>query len=146
MLFVLGSCCQSRILWQVVTLESDTKIAGVAKSLFDGSAQKEKIELIVGDARAGMRKLLEDKQQFDIVFLDADKENYVTYYDLTMDGLLAPGGVILADNSLCSLVYTEGDERRQKLHDFNEHVRKDARVEQVVLTVREGITLIQPLA
>jgi len=131
---------------KVVTLESDVKIAGVAKSLFDGSAQKEKIELVVGDAKAAMRKLLEDKEQFDIVFLDADKENYVTYYDLTMEGLLAPGGVILADNSLCSLVYTEGDERRQKLHDFNEHVRKDARVEQVVLTVREGITLIQPLA
>jgi len=51
----------------------------------------------------------------------------------------------MADNTLCSLVYREGDMRRQKLHEFNEYVRNDPRVEQVVLTVREGISIIRAL-
>jgi predicted O-methyltransferase YrrM len=62
-----------------------------------------------------------------------------------MDGpnpLLAEGGVILADNSLCALLYDAGDERRQKLHEFNQQVKNDPRVEQVILTIREGITMI----
>ena len=68
----------------------------------------------------------------------------LSLFQLAMSGLLAPGGVIMADNSLCALVYDEGDERRQRLHDFNRRVRADERVEQVVLTIREGITLIRP--
>ena len=64
---------------------------------------------------------------------------------LAMSGLLSPHGVIIADNSLCSLVYDEEDERRQRLHDFNRRVKNDPRVEQVVLTIREGISLIRPI-
>ena len=62
-----------------------------------------------------------------------------------MSGMLTAGGVILADNSLCSLVYDEDDERRQRLHEFNQRVKADDRVEQVVLTIREGISLIRPV-
>jgi len=90
-----------------------------------------------------MRKMLADKEQFDIIFIDADKENYLEYYQLAMDGLLADDGVILADNSLCALLYDGNDMRSQKLHEFNQYVKNDKRVEQVVLTVREGVTLIR---
>jgi len=92
-----------------------------------------------------MQKFMDEGRQFDIIFLDADKENYKVYYDLAMKGLLRKGGMIMADNTLCSLVYREGDMRRQKLHEFNEYVRNDPRVEQVVLTVREGISIIRAL-
>ena len=57
-------------------------------------------------------------------------------------GLLADDGCILADNSLCALVYEKDDIRRQRLHEFNTMVSNDDRVEQNVLTVREGITII----
>ena len=84
-----------------------------------------------------------DGEQFDVIFIDADKENYIQYYDLAMDGLLAPNGFILADNSMCALLYDETDERSVKLHEFNQYVKNDKRVEQVILTIREGITMIK---
>lgn len=78
--------------------------------------------------------------------MDADKENYINYYKLAMDGLLTPNGFILADNSMCALLYDESDERSRKLHQFNQFVKNDKRVEQVILTIREGITMIRPIA
>mmetsp|Transcript_963 Transcript_963/g.1363 ORF Transcript_963/g.1363 Transcript_963/m.1363 type:complete len:872 (-) Transcript_963:265-2880(-) len=129
---------------KVVTIENDVKIAKVASRLFKRSQQSKKIDLVVGDAVKIMQNMIEQGQKFDIVFLDADKENYVKYYTLALSGLLNKNGVIMADNSLCSLVYRKNDSRRQALHDFNELVRKDNRVEQVCLSVREGITIIRP--
>merc|ERR1711871_300684 len=128
---------------RVVTVENDARIAAVAAECFAQSAQAHKIELKTGDAPAVLEELLVAGRQFDIVFLDADKDNYKAYYDLAMRGLLADGGCIMADNSLCALVYDEDDVRRQKLHDFNSMVLADARVEQTVLTVREGVTIIR---
>eukprot|EP00585_Thalassiosira_rotula_P006805 CAMPEP_0196141822 /NCGR_PEP_ID=MMETSP0910-20130528/10657_1 /TAXON_ID=49265 /ORGANISM="Thalassiosira rotula, Strain GSO102" /LENGTH=899 /DNA_ID=CAMNT_0041403049 /DNA_START=24 /DNA_END=2723 /DNA_ORIENTATION=- len=128
----------------VLTIENDEKIAAVAKRCFDASAQASKIDLRVGSAPAIMEDLSSSGRKFDIVFIDADKDNYATYYKLAMDGgLLADDGCILADNSLCALVYEEGDIRRQRLHEFNMMVANDDRVEQTVLTVREGITVIR---
>jgi len=128
----------------VVTIEYDEKIAAVAKRCFDASAHASKIDLRVGDAPAILEDLASAGRKFDIVFIDADKDNYSTYYKLAMDGgLLADDGCILADNSLCALVYDKDDIRRQRLHEFNMMVANDERVEQTVLTVREGITLIR---
>jgi len=128
----------------LVTLEYDEKIAAVAKSCFDASPHAAKIDLRVGNAPALMEELAESGHKFDVVFIDADKDNYSTYYNLAMDsGLLADGGCILADNSLCALVYDKDDIRRQRLHEFNMMVANDDRVEQTVLTVREGITIIR---
>jgi len=92
-----------------------------------------------------MKKMVEKGDKFDLIFIDADKENYVEYYELSMK-LLAKDGIILADNSLCALLYDQGsDARSTKLHEFNQHVKNDKRTEQVVLTVREGVTLIRPV-
>ena len=92
-----------------------------------------------------MKKMIEDGDKFDLIFIDADKENYIEYYELSLQ-LLEKDGIILADNSLCALLYDqEGDARSTKLHEFNQHVKNDKRTEQVVLTIREGITLIKPV-
>ena len=92
-----------------------------------------------------MKKMVANGDKFDIVFIDADKENYIEYYELGLQ-LLEKNGIILADNSLCALLYDQGsDVRSTKLHQFNQHVKNDKRVEQVVLTVREGVTLIRPV-
>ena len=128
---------------KVKTIEYYADIAKAAQEGFDQSDVGHKIELIVGPANEAMRKMLVEKEQFDIIFIDADKENYVEYYQLAMDGLLAPEGLIIADNSLCALLYDGNDMRSQKLHEFNQLVKNDKRVEQVVLTVREGVTLIR---
>lgn len=89
--------------------------------------------------------MVTDGEKFDLIFIDADKENYVEYYELGLN-LLSKDGIILADNSLCALLYDQDtDVRSTKLHEFNQHVKNDKRTEQVVLTVREGITLIKPV-
>jgi predicted O-methyltransferase YrrM len=131
---------------KVVTIENDEKIAHVARGIFTASKQAKKLDLVVGGAIEAMETMKKNGETFDIIFLDADKETYVKYYELAMDGMLNNGGVIIADNSLCALVYRNGDMRRDALHDFNKHVAADPRVEQAVLTVREGITMIRPTA
>merc|ERR1712084_176278 len=83
---------------------------------------------------------------------------YVKYYNIAMEGygdarlsgtgritnMLSTNGIILADNSMCAILYDASDFRSQKLHEFNTVVKNDDRVEQVVMTVREGITMIKP--
>jgi len=139
---------------QITTLEFDETIAKTAQRIFDAAGETDgkfsasQIELIQGDAKESMKKLRERGEKYDLIFLDADKETYSTYYDLALgdnenDGLLAEGGFLLADNSLCALLYDQKDFRSQALHEFNQKVQADPRVEQVVLTVREGVTLIR---
>ena len=84
-------------------------------------------------------------EKFDVIFIDADKENYIEYYKMAMEGLLSSKGFILADNSMCALLYDSTDIRSKKLHEFNQYVKNDKRVEQVILTIREGITMIKPI-
>jgi len=135
----------------VHTLEYDARTAKVAKKIFDNceSDVKSSIHLHHTNAVDWMKACAEDVNgiTFDIIFIDADKENYIQYYEIAMGGngqrsLLAEGGVILADNTLSALVYDHDDDRRLALHQFNQLVKNDDRVEQVLMTVREGITMI----
>merc|ERR1712214_199762 len=119
-----------------------------AKKIFDSCEEKVRnsITLHHADAIDWMRTCAENSPDtFDIIFIDADKDNYLRYYELAMGDtglcpLLADGGCILADNTLSALVYDEDDKRRNALHLFNQHLKNDERVEQAVMTVREGIT------
>lgn len=130
---------------KVVTLECYENVAKVAQKVFDASSVANKIELRVGQATEAMNDMVNQGEKFDLIFIDADKENYIEYYELSLK-LLEQSGVILADNSLCALLYDQdSDVRSTKLHEFNQHVKNDKRTEQVVLTVREGITLIKPV-
>lgn len=128
---------------KVITLEFYKNVADVAQKVFDASTVGDKIDLRVGKAADYMRQMIADKEKFDVIFIDADKENYIEYYELSLQ-MLEVGGIIMADNSLCALLYDQGsDVRSLKLHEFNQHVKNDNRTEQVVLTVREGVTLIK---
>jgi len=127
----------------VVTLEFDEAIASTARQVFKDCHLDDKITLIQGPAKEAMETLKTNGRKFDVIFLDADKESYIDYYELALGGLLNPNGFIMADNALCSLLYDQDDFRSQKLHEFNQHVKKDSRVDQVVLTIREGVTLIR---
>merc|ERR1711990_794629 len=128
---------------KVVTIEYYDDIAKAAQEAFNQSDVGGKIELRVAPATEEMKKLKAEGMQFDLIFIDADKENYGEYYNLAMDGLLADDGIILADNSLCALLYDQADMRSQKLHEFNQMVKNDKRVEQFMLTIREGVTMIK---
>ena len=90
-----------------------------------------------------MHELNSADEMFDIVFLDASKDQYISYYKIALD-MLTPSGFIMADNSLCALLYDEDDSRRQALHEFNQMIKNDKRVEQLVVPFREGVSIIRP--
>lgn len=132
---------------QVVACELDREVAAMARTLLDASGAGERVAIEVGPADATLRALAQTGEPFDLVFIDADKGGYAGYLSAVLDGdLLAPGGLICVDNTLMQgEPWLEGarSANGDAIADFNAFVAADARVRQVVLPVRDGITLIQ---
>jgi caffeoyl-CoA O-methyltransferase len=125
----------------IITCDVDPDATAIARRYMDESGYGDKIEIRLGPALETIETL---EGPFDLVFIDADKPSYRAYYEAALP-LLADDGVIIADNVLWSGQVAEegGDESTQVIKDFNEHVRNDDRVVSVMLTVRDGMTLIQ---
>jgi caffeoyl-CoA O-methyltransferase len=117
--------------------EIDPKRAAFAQGWFDRSPHGSKITLHIGPAAETIASL---EGEFDLVFIDAEKEGYVSYYETVLPRL-AERGLIVADNTLAAGQVVEGD--RPTIAEFNEHVAADPRTVQVLLTVRDGMTLIR---
>jgi len=126
---------------QIVTCDIDPEATAIARRYMDESGYGDKIEIRLGPALETIETL---EGPFDLVFIDADKPNYRAYYEAALP-LLAEDGLIVADNVLWSgrVVEEDGDESTRAIKAFNEHVRADSRVVSVMLTVRDGMTLIQ---
>ena len=107
---------------------------------------KDKIVQHIGDAKELIPGMHE---KFDLVFIDADKQNYHLYYDLVFDKVPI-GGFILADNVLFDgdviLPEKEQSNNARAIHAFNEKIRKDKRIEHVLLPVRDGIMIMRKIA
>ncbi|MEO8568916.1 MAG: O-methyltransferase, partial [Ginsengibacter sp.] len=122
---------------QLHTLELGEEDAARAQNYFTKSSHSERIILHPGDA---LKIIPELNQTWDLVFIDADKVNYINYYELTLPRL-RKGGFILADNVLFHGEVLEekmSGKNALAIHAFNKHVAADERVEQVMLTVRDG--------
>jgi caffeoyl-CoA O-methyltransferase len=126
---------------RIITCDVDPETMGIARRYMDESGHGDKIETRLGPALETIRTI---EGPFDLVFIDADKPNYRAYYEAVLP-LLAEDGVIIADNVLWSgrVLEDDGDESTRAIKEFNEHVRADSRVVSVMLTVRDGMTLIQ---
>ena len=126
---------------RIITCDIDPETMGIARRYMDESGYGDKIETRLGPALETIQTL---EGPFDIVFIDADKPNYRAYYEAVLP-LLAEDGVIIADNVLWSgrVLEDDGDESTRAIKEFNEYVRADSRVVAVMLTVRDGMTLIQ---
>ena len=116
--------------------EIDPERAAFAQRFFDRSPHGSKITLHLGPAIETIDRL---EGEFDLVFIDADKEGYVAYYDAVVPRL-SERGLIVADNTLWSGRVVDGE---GPLVQFNEHVAADPRTVQVILSVRDGMTLIR---
>jgi caffeoyl-CoA O-methyltransferase len=130
---------------KMVTLEVSPEHARFARRHFTDAPHGDKIELRLGPALESVQQL--DGEQFDLVFIDADKPGYLDYYEAALK-LLSPRGLIVVDNTLWSgAVLPERDsdpsESTQALRKFNDTVAGDERVVCVILTVRDGVTLIR---
>ncbi|MGK3967307.1 O-methyltransferase [Sorangium sp. So ce118] len=129
---------------ELITCDLDPEVARVARSFFDRSEHGKKIRIAVGDALDTIRAL-PASPPFDLVFIDADKVRYSTYYEEALPRLRR-GGLIVADNTLWSgEVLAPETEDGRALAAFNDLVVRDRRVEKVMLTVRDGVTLARKL-
>ena len=126
---------------KVITLDVDPEATAIARRYMDESGHGDKIEIRLGPA---LETLQDVAGAFDLVFIDADKPNYVNYYEAALP-LLAEDGLLIADNVLWSgrVVEDDGDESTRAIKEFNEHVRADDRVVSVMLSVRDGMTLVR---
>lgn len=130
---------------RLITCDVDPKATAVARQFFDASPWGEKIEIKLGPASETIEALARDGATFDLVFIDADKGGYIDYYEACLP-LLPPGGVILADNTLWSgRVLAPESASDRAIVAFNRHVAADPRVEQVLLSVRDGLMMIRKL-
>lgn len=126
---------------QLITCDIDPKAAAIATRYFAQSPHGHKIEIRLAPALETLASLTEP---LDMVFIDADKENYCGYYEACMR-LVRPGGLIVADNVLWSgrvLNPSPDDLATTAIVEFNNLVQADPRVENVCLTVRDGMMLI----
>jgi caffeoyl-CoA O-methyltransferase len=126
---------------RVITCEFDPDRAAFARSHLDRSPVGDRVEVRVGRALDTIAGL---DGPFDLVFVDADKAGYVDYYEAVVPKL-SPRGLIAADNTLFSgrVLAPEPGESSAALARFNEHVAADPRTVQVLLPVRDGVTLIR---
>jgi len=123
---------------ELISCEVDEDHADVARSFFRRSPVGHKIGIRLGPAIETLETI---QGPFDMVFMDADKPSYAAYYDLVLP-MLRPGGLIVADNVLWSgRVLAPEDETDHAIVAFNDKVRDDPRVENVLLTVRDGLML-----
>ena len=124
------------------TLELREEDAATAQAYFNRSSHKDNIHLHIGNALEIIPTL---NEKWDLVFIDADKPGYINYYDLVLPNLQS-NGWILADN-----VFFHGEVMKEPVAGknakaiaaFNEHVKNDETVEQMILTVRDGLMLIR---
>lgn len=124
---------------ELITIDINAELEEMARTHFEATQYANKITYLLGDAK-NIIPTLEGK--FDVVFIDADKENYAMYYDLIFDKLNI-GGHMIADNVLWSgKVVAEGikiDKDTKALLDFNDKVQADERVENVLFPIRDGL-------
>lgn len=125
---------------ELVTLELSAEHAAFARSFFERSPDGHKVRLIEGPALDSLKTL---EGPFDLVFIDADKAGYVDYYEAALP-MLSERGVIAVDNVLWSgFVLDPKEDDGRAIAAFNDHVTRDERVTNVLLTVRDGIMLVR---
>ncbi len=132
----------------VVACEVDSYVADFARACFEESPHGSKIRVEVAPALETLHKLADAQESFDLVFIDADKKEYVDYFKLLLEReLLTPGGLICVDNTLLQgQPYLPPQQRTangEAIAQFNRFVADDPRVEQVLLPLRDGLTIIR---
>lgn len=141
---------------KLITIEHNDEMEDSIRRNLALSPLGEKVELIIGDAKETLRRLgdkikgdKEKGEEFDLVFIDADKKEYCDYLDLVLP-LMRKGGWILADNTLWDghIIDPAYDKDRQTvaLRAFNDKVAQDTRLEKVILPLRDGLTIIRVCA
>ena len=126
---------------KLFTIDINEELEAIARTHIEKAGLQNKVIQIIGNAVQEIQQL---NETFDLVFIDADKQNYSLYYDLVIDKVRS-GGFILADNVLWSgkIIDEQKDKDTKKLVEFNDKVQQDNRVENVIVSIRDGIMMIR---
>ena len=132
---------------KLVTLDKNAERSKIASSFFKKAKQENKIKTIIAPALESISNLKKSEQKFDLIFIDADKENYKNYYDHSLD-LVEKNGLIIVDNVLWHGEVV--DEKTQDklttiIREFNSYVNKDERTENLIIPVGDGLTVCRKL-
>ncbi len=131
---------------KITTIDINEELEDFVREFIQKAGAENQVNYVIGDA---MQLIPNMNEEFDLVFIDADKENYCHYYDLVFDKVKV-GGYILADNVLWSgkVVgeYEKADKDTKILMDYNRKINDDPRVENILLPIRDGLMLARKIA
>ena len=131
----------------IITLDKNVSTNKTANKFFKKANQEKKITTIIKPALESLAELKKDNSAFDMVFIDADKENYQKYYDQTL-ALVKKGGLIIIDNVLWHGEVADkenNDKFTNIIRNFNVHVKEDKKTEQVIIPLGDGLTVCRKL-
>ncbi|KAK6194849.1 hypothetical protein SNE40_000389 [Patella caerulea] len=131
---------------EVVTCEISEYLKDMTADFFSRSQHGKKIKTYFAPAEDTLNNLIKDGRSFDVIFIDANKPGYKGYVDIILEnGLLAPRGIILADNAyLSGTSYINPRTREDNvMNDFNQHIKNNPQLQQVLLPIRDGILAIR---
>ena len=131
----------------LVALDKDIETNKVATKFFKKANQNKKIKTIIKPALETLEKLKKNNNSFDMIFIDADKENYEKYYNISLE-LVKKNGLIIIDNVLWHGEVADkkyNDKFTNIIRDFNRHVKEDKKTEQVILPLGDGFTVCRKL-
>lgn len=130
---------------KITTIDCNEELEDIVRDYIEKAKAIEKIEYLIGDAMQIIPSL---KEEYDLIFIDADKENYVNYYHLVFDKLKA-GGFIITDNVLWSgkvIKELKPDDLDTKIIiEFNDLMKNDPRVETILLPIRDGLMITRKI-
>ena len=129
---------------KLVTIDINEELASRVKGYFDESPYSHQIDYLIGDAMELIPAL---NEKWDIVFIDADKDNYINYYQLVFP-MVKVGGYIIADNVLWSgkvIDLSQQDKDTSLLREYNQLVHQDDRVEEVLFPIRDGLMIARKI-
>ena len=132
---------------KLVTLDKNTERNKIASNFFKKAKQESKIKTIIGPALESLSNLKKKEQKFDLIFIDADKENYKNYYNQSLD-LIEKNGLIIVDNVLWHgevVDVKKQDKLTTIIREFNSYINKDKRTENIIIPVGDGLTVCRKL-
>ena len=126
----------------LISLDKNPEFSKKAKYFYD-KANEKRIKQIIKPALESLKELKITKKLFDLIFIDADKENYLKYYEASMD-LINKNGLIVIDNVLWHgevIDDTKNDKFTNIIREFNTHIKKDSRVAKNIIPIGDGLTI-----
>ena len=132
---------------KLVALDKDKEIIKVAQSFFKKAKMNNKISTIIENAEKTLKSLIEVNSIFDLVFIDADKANYTTYFDFAIN-LVKRNGFIIFDNVLWHgdvAKKTITDKQTELIRKFNMYIKNDKKTEKTILPIGDGLTICRKL-